>query len=130
MPTLFSKCQECIYLPMKHDCNKYYKRDYEKMEILIVYGLPTELAIKIIEMTYSYHMCDYCTDILCTLHKNLSLRYREAWPYIQCGQCYEKRSAGGRVYNPTGLCQCDRYGQALRQEVALAKGSLAIAAAE
>ena len=124
MPNVFSKCQECIYhtdLPMEHYDNKNYKGDYEKMELLKVYGLPTEVAIKIIKMTYSYHMCDYCTNSLCTLHKNLSLRYGVTWPYVQCHKCYEKRP-GGRVYNPSGPFQCDRYGQALRQHPPLSDG--------
>ena len=100
MPNLFSKCQECLYhncLSMEHGYNKKYKRDYDKMELLKEYGLPTTVAIKIVELTYTYHKCDYCTDILCTLHKDMSLRYKEAWPYVQCDKCYEKPPIRSRL---------------------------------
>ena len=91
MPTIFSKCDECFhhnYIPMEHNYNKSYKRDYEQMELLKEYGLSTEIAIKIIEMTYSYHNCDYCNNILCTTHKNRALRLKDSWPYIKCDKCY------------------------------------------
>jgi hypothetical protein len=90
MPTIFSKCEECLYhnyLPMEHTHNKSYKRDYDKMELLKEYGLSTEIAIKIIEMTYSYHNCDYCTNSLCTKHKERGIWHGGSWPYIKCEQC-------------------------------------------
>jgi len=86
MPTIFSKCYECnhhSYLPPEHNDNE----NLEKMEILKEYGFPTEIAIKIIEMTHTYHKCDYCPNILCNIHKSHALRYGGAWPYIKCDQC-------------------------------------------
>ena len=91
MPTIFSKCQECNYhnyLPLEHNYNKIYKKNLEKMELLKEYGFPTEVAIKIIEMTHTYHICDYCSNILCNIHKTRALRRGDVWPYIKCDQCY------------------------------------------
>jgi hypothetical protein len=90
MPTLFSKCKECIHLkfsPLDHHYNIPFKQDYDKMELLKEYGLPAEIAIKIIGMTYSYHNCDYCNNILCTKHKERGLWHGGSWPYIKCDQC-------------------------------------------
>ena len=60
MPTLFSKCIEC----------KKSQPDYEKMELLKEAGLPTELAIHIIRLTYSYVKCPEarCAHVLCNKH--------------------------------------------------------------
>ena len=89
MPTIFSKCSECNYIdlfPIEHNLNKYYKLDVDKMEILKKYGLPTEIAIKIVKYTYTYHNCDYCNySILCDTHKNRALVYGGG--LIKCDQC-------------------------------------------
>ncbi len=90
MPTIFSKCIDCCYKESEsidHYCNIPYKRDYDKMEILKSYGLPTEIAIKIIEMTYTYYYCYYCDNMLCRNHKNIVLYYGNTWPYITCYKC-------------------------------------------
>ena len=89
MPTVFSKCCGCCYLESEAlDINNYYKWDYDRMEALKDCGLPTEIAIKIVEMTKSYIECDYCDNILCYAHKDLSLRYGDSWPYVKCNECY------------------------------------------
>lgn len=58
MTTLFSKCIEC------HKS----QTDYEKMELLKEAGLPTELAIHIVRLTYSYVKCSQssCPHVLCS----------------------------------------------------------------
>lgn len=101
MPTEFSKCKECFHLKSEslnndvnkynkwedNDVNKYYKWHYDKMEALKDCGFPTEIAIKIVEMTNTYTECDYCDKILCTVHKDQGLRYGNSWPYIKCNAC-------------------------------------------
>lgn len=89
MPTEFSKCCECFYLESDTlDSYNYYKWDYDRMEALKHCGFPTEIAIKIVEMTKTYTECDYCANILCYRHRDLSLHFGNNCPYIQCRECY------------------------------------------
>lgn len=90
MPTEFSNCHECFHLE-RSDLNSYfnkpYKHDYDKMMALKECGFPTEIAIKIVQMTYSYYECDFCDTILCTVHRDRGVRNGQSWPYIKCDTC-------------------------------------------
>lgn len=89
----FSKCKECIYhddLPIDHEFNTRYKRDLDKVEALKDSGFPTEVAIKIVEMTYSYFDCDFCLDnVICKYHKDKMLFYGKYDFNIICEECYK-----------------------------------------
>lgn len=91
----FSKCKECIYhddLPIEHEFNRRYKRALDRVEALKDSGFPTEIAIKIVEMTYSYFYCDFCDDnVLCRYHKDKCLYYCKYDLNIICEECYKDR---------------------------------------
>lgn len=88
-----SNCKECTYrddLPIEHEFNARYKRDLGKLEALIDSGLPTDISIKIVKMTYSYFDCDFCDDnVLCRYHKDKCLYYCKYDLNIICEECYK-----------------------------------------
>lgn len=91
----FSKCKECVFFPDKSlgdKSNRNYKIDLDKVEALYESGFPKKIAIKIVEMTYSYFDCDFCDDnVICKYHKDKMLYYGKYSLYIICEECYEDR---------------------------------------
>lgn len=92
MLTELSKCIDCNFLtvsPKSNSYNKSLKENYEKLEILKIF-LPTELAIKIVKMTYTYFKCCYCKLLVCKEHAGIE--YEECGvshlePIVLCGNC-------------------------------------------
>jgi hypothetical protein len=75
-----------IYLNHYH---KLIKEDYEKIEILKFF-LPTEIAVKIVKMTFTYFTCCYCKKLVCRNHvavdyEKYNISNKE--PIILCSQC-------------------------------------------
>lgn len=68
MSTLFNKCEVCLGASPQTPPTSY-SDDQDKMEILKKKGLPTEIAIKIIQLTYSCVKCINCDKVLCESHK-------------------------------------------------------------
>ena len=76
MPTIYSKCNQCVYfshLSLDHFLNDKHKDNLEKQEILINLGIPKELCIKIIYKSnmLNREKCSYCEEMLCNYHANI-----------------------------------------------------------
>lgn len=75
MPTVFSNCEDCVYLdnfPIKHIVNTSYKRDIQTMNLLMLKKMPKEIAIKIVKMSKLYANCRTCGVKLCCNHLRLN----------------------------------------------------------
>ena len=71
MPTVFSNCEDCVYLdyiPLEHIANTSYKKNLLIMNLLLHKGLPKEIGIKIIKMSKIYTECRACSQLLCNDH--------------------------------------------------------------
>lgn len=61
MPTLYSKCKDCVSDNIK------FNEEIEIADILSKF-LPEELILKIIRFSYSYTRCFMCHQIICKKH--------------------------------------------------------------
>jgi len=92
MPTEFSKCIDCHWntqLPITHLFNKGQKEEYEKLEVLKEI-FPTEIAVKILKMSYIYFNCCYCKSFVCKEHSKLEYEQYGILPpvpIVLCGNC-------------------------------------------
>ena len=92
----FSKCKECVFFPDKplgDKSNTRYKTDLDRVEALKYSGFPTEVAIKIVEMTYIYFDCDFCDNVVCKYHRDKMFYYGRYGGHIVCSDgCYYEDS--------------------------------------
>jgi hypothetical protein len=90
MPTAFSTCIECVHytcFDISHKCNSKYRSDLEKQDILMEYGLPKEIAQKIIYMNQSFRLCTFCKySKLCDIH-GYYYGVDDDIPQVICGTC-------------------------------------------
>ena len=93
----FSKCRKCTYrddLPLEHELNTKYKKDFNKVQALTGTGLPKEIAMKIVKMAGTYFNCDFCYDnVICKTHVNKMLHYGTYGFHTVCSEeCYKNIS--------------------------------------
>ena len=69
--------------------NNKQKEYLEKLEILKIF-LPTELAIKIIKLSYTYFNCCYCKHLFCREHTAIDYEHYgivDTKSIILCSTC-------------------------------------------
>lgn len=76
MPTIYTNCIECNYIPYyKIDSyiNKYHNINIEKEKLLKSLGLPIEICIKIIMISNTLTECSNCYRKLCCEHTKIAI---------------------------------------------------------
>ena len=92
MYTAFSKYidrNSYIFLPHNYFYNKVPKDEHDKLEIL-KYFLPTELALKIVKMSYTYFNCCYCKKLVCKEYTAIDYKQyglTDTEPVVLCSPC-------------------------------------------